>query len=699
VVTEIELVPSKVAVATDAIQPTTFVLEARLWSGLPSDRSSILESAGVTLYWSVSPAGAGVHFVGTPSGYHATVQVDKGTNLTIPITVKVQAGGLGADSQILPSGTSGDDLLEAAYTAARIPDAVVVRGLRSSADNPCAVWVAPGAVRTGVTGQVIDPCTGVGPAGGGVAVLDPAHAMEMYPMTWTSGVDKVPATSPGAVRSIPVAVRVLIGGGPNLATRQGNALLFAQSEVDNANVRFADNRVGIKLDVVDKQIITPPGGATLVRDCAAGDVLTNTHDLSSSVPVLHVYMVDELGGLDGFTCPGIDAPLPADDRLQTVIYLREGAHSVTILLHEVGHALGLTLPGAGHSDDLAGFDAANVMTSGYADTDDVWRTRLTVGQALRMNADSGSWLNWAKDLGGNLLRDAAAPRAGCQCSADDLGGQCPRQVDDVARPRGGLKTTRTLYCNDVVTLPPLLPTERPLALLAGRRWRTPPGECRRDFPGHWWDDGGVNFIQAGNLTRAGKCPSWLAIFFQTHEPIFRDLAKVEEKWSDAADNWDLNFTTNPPATVTLSPPTPVTVRVHYKQADETQAKFSAADADKVYSQTNRTGINLTIVLEKGTFTSCPAPLVGEFAVCYSSVPGKTVAQLIGTAWGLPDLTGPETSKDAFAGNAMQPAPGTGDKLTLGQIFRIHAKLGTPGFTLCSPPSASPCPPLDADVKP
>jgi len=693
VVTEIELVPSRVAVAADAIQATTFVLEARLWSGLPSDRSSILESAGVTLYWSVSPA-AGVHFVGTPSGYHATVQVDKGTNLTTPITVKVQAGGKGADSQILPSGTSGDDLLQAAYTAARIPDAVVVRGLRGPADNPCAVWVAPGAVRTGVTGQVMDPCTGVAP-GGGVAVLDPAHAMEMYPATWTSGVDNVPTTSPSAIRAIPVAMRVLVGGGANPA----DAMTYAQREVDVANATFADNRVGVKLDVVDKQIVPPPAGATVVRDCAQGDALTRTHDLSSPVPVLHVYMVDYLGGLDGFTCPGIDAPLPADDRLQTVIYLREGAHSVTILLHEVGHALGLTLPGAGHSDDLAGFDAANVMTSGYADTDDVWRTRLTVGQVLRMNADSGSWLNWAKDLGGNMLRDVAAPRVGCQCSADDLGGQCPRQIDDVAGPRGGLKTTHTLYCHDVVTLPPLAPTERPLALLAGRRWRTPPGECPRDLPGHWWPDGGVDFIQLDNLTRAGKCPSWLAIFFQTHEPIFRDLAKVEEKWSDAADNLDLNFTTNPPATVTLSPPRPVRVRVHYHLADETPAKVSAADADKVYNQTNRTGINLTIVLEQGTFSSCPAPLVGEFAVCYSSVPGKTVAQLIGTAWGLPDLTGPETSEDAFAGNAMQPAPGTGDKLTLGQIFRIHAKLGTPGFTLCSPPSASPCPPLEADVNP
>lgn len=694
-VTEIELVPAKVAVAADAIQATTFVLEARLWSGLPSDRSSILESAGVALYWSVSPAGAGVHFVGTPSGYHATVQVDKGTNLTTPITVKVQAGGLGADSQILPSGASGDDLLEAAYTAARIPDAVVVRGLRGPADNPCAVWVAPGAVRTGVTGQAIDPCTGVGP-GGGVAVLDPAHAMEMYPMTWTSGVDNLPATSPGAVRSIPVAVRVLIGGGPDLANRQAKALLFAQSEVDNANAIFADSRVGIKLDVVDKQIIPPPGGATVVHDCAEGDALTHPHDFSSSVPVLHVYMVDDLRLLDGFTCPGIDAPLPADDRLQPVIYLREGAHSVTILLHEVGHALGLTLPGAGHSDDLAGFDAANVMTSGYADTDDVWRTRLTVGQVLRMNADSGSWLNWAKDLGGTMLRDKAAPRAGCQCSADDLGGQCPRQIDDVARPRGGLKTTHSLYCNDVVTLPPLGSAEQPLALLAGRRWRTPPGECRRDLPGHWWDDGGVNFIEAGKLTRAGKCPSWLAIFFQNHEPIFRDLAKVEEKWSDAADNLDLNFTTNPPATVTLSPLKPVTVDVYFASGD-TQAEPSITDARKVYDPINRTGIALTIEPKSGALGSCPGPSVA--VVCYSSGAGKTVAQLIGTAWGLPDLTTPETSEPAFAGNVMQPGPGAHDKLTLGQIFRIHAKLGTPGFTLCSPPSASPCPPLDADVKP
>ncbi len=690
-VSEIEVVPSQISVTGDATDPTTFVLEARLWTGVPGDRSGILESAGVKVAWSVSPSSAGVDLVGSPAGYRATVRVQPGTNPTTVVTVTASAGGIGAASQVIPPGGSAEDQIETAYTADQIPDAAIVRGLRTTADNPCAVWLTAGLVRTGTSGQATDGCTGDNP-GGGVAVLDPAHAMETYPATWSSTGDKVTALSPGTFRSMPIALRVFVGSGTDLATRQAKAVTFAKVDIEDANQVFQDSRLGIQLNVVDIQTVTPPGPPgteTSIRDCAAGDDLTKSHDYLSAVPVLHIYMVDDPGGADGFTCPG------TEQRPQTVIYVREVGISGTFMLHELGHALGMNLPGAGHSDDLAGFDPANVMASGYADTDDVWRRRLTVGQVLRMNADSASWLNWAKKLDGTLLREDDELRVGCQCEADDLPGKCPRVVDDVAHPRGGKKTTRPLYCHDVITLGAGI-ADDPRALIAGRRWRTPPGECPSDLRGTFWSNDGVDYIRLNNLTRAGGCASWLAIFFKNHEPIFRDLKLVPERWTDAADELLLASTTDPPAPVTLGVRIAVKVHVHFNPVDETDALAGITEAESVYGPDNRTGLALIIFPVKGAFTTCPAAPIGEFSVCYGA-PGKTVVRLIGEALGLPPLTPTQQSQAAFAANAMQPA-GAGGKLTLGQVFWIHSSLKTHSFPDCTSAGAD-CPSLEADGAP
>src|SRR5439155_20039408 len=180
---------------------------------------------------------------------------------------------------------------------------------------------------------------------------------------------------------------------------------------------------------------------------------------------------------DGFTCPA------TNERPEPVIYLRAGARSESLLLHELGHALGLTLPGSGHSDELAGFDGANVMAGGLVPKEEAWRSRLTVGQVFRMNAGPGSWLNWANDRSGNPLRETAAPRVACQCGADDLVGPCPRVVDDIAKPRAGEAGQPPPLCRDFITLPSLGAGEDPVALLAGRQWGTPLDACRRNFAG------------------------------------------------------------------------------------------------------------------------------------------------------------------------------------------------------------------------
>ena len=95
--------------------------------------------------------------------------------------------------------------------------------------------------------------------------------------------------------------------------------------------------------------------------------------------------------------------------------------------------------------------------------------------------------------------------------------------------------------------------------------------------------------------------------------------------------------------------------------------------------------------------ACKAP-AGEYAVCYSAA-GPSVAQLVATALGIPPLTAAEQSEVALANNVMQTvATGSPPSLTVGQLFRVHAGLTGSGFPDCKP-ADSPCPPIDADVKP
>jgi hypothetical protein len=76
----------------------------------------------------------------------------------------------------------------------------------------------------------------------------------------------------------------------------------------------------------------------------------------------------------------------------------------------------------------------------------------------------------------------------------------------------------------------------------------------------------------------------------------------------------------------------------------------------------------------------------------------SLSQQVGKVLGLRDLGLAEEGEDAFTDNAFLTTRSAGNKLTLGQVFWIHAALKTPGFPDCAK-DASECPPLDADVQP
>jgi hypothetical protein len=688
VVTEIEIVPGTVAVARHMTEATRFELQARLWSGPADKRRSIVAGSGVKPSWSLSPTGAGVHLTPSADGYRATVEVDPGSIPIATTTVKVDVGSTGAQGSIVSSTASAGDLVEAGYADGTAPDVPIVRGRRTDITDPCTFWLAPSMVRLGTAGVVTAPCLGPDPLWA-VALLDPSHGMTMSPFVWTPGTDRVPAPTPHAIRALPIAVRVFVGDGADLVKRQNGARSFALLEIQDASVVLAENRAGISLDLVDEQIVPPPasGDETIVKNCAEGDALTKGLDYAAGV--LEVYLVDDLDDVsdddfaDGFACPG------TNERPHPVIYLRAGARSVNLVLHEIGHALGLTLPGHGHSDELTGFDGSNVMVSGYAPEDEAWRSRLTVGQVFRMNADPGSWLNWAKDGLNIPLREATAPRIHCQCGADDPDGPCPRVVDDIANPRAGEVLPITPLCRDFIVLPGLGTGDEPVALLAGRQWGTAPDACPQHIAGRHVHKVPTDFIEIANLTRTGTCASWVAIFFEDHAPIFRDLSEMPGDWTDVADIRTLDRT--------LKPRTALTVHVYYYSGDQLQAKSSIVEATRLYGPESRTGLDLQF--SEGTTVPNPCtPPPGDYAVCYSAA-GPSVAQLVATELGIPPLTTPEQSQVALAANVMQPvASGSPPSLTLGQLFRVHGRLPASGFPDCGQ-AGSDCPPIDADVKP
>jgi hypothetical protein len=675
-VTELEIVPAMVMMGSDPVNPTSLRLEARLWSGPASSRFglSIAEHPECKLSWKTSQSWLSLDPVGD---YGARLSINPGTSPSTSAFVTVTAGDLttapGAEIRVLPGTVPSQDMVSAEYLAGGTPSAVVVNGTPSSGGAPPGPWVSA-FVRRGVVGQ--EDASPDGP-GWAAAVLDAAHGTVMYPGPWTPGQDQIgPPPPPVAVRSIPVALRIAVDASHNPVV----VLNAAKDDIGAANSVLAENRVGVALEALSIKTIPAAEVGPEFADCLTGDDLTPIDDQPG---MLHLFYVGKLGNLTGLTCPATDA------RPQPVIYIAFGTYSTISLPHEVGHALGLVVPLRGHAENSPGFDASNVMSNVDWDKDPFGRQRFTVGQAFRMNADSASWLNWTTDAAGiTPLRVESVPLLGCQCGAADPAGRCPRLGDDVARRRGGLGDSQTWDCDDRLKLPAVGVGERAAGLLAGRRWRDPPGHCTRGLPGSQMS--GANQLRFANLTRPGKCPSWAAIFFSGHTPIFRELQERPAMvWTDVSEPWSLS-----PVPV-LEPKRPVTAGVYYPSSEAVPATSQIAEAKWVFGEGNLSGLALTILPHPGP---CVPGTGDDVFICYSSS-GPTVAQLLGEAFGLPLLTPTEENDPAYLVNVMQPAASKrGDRLTLGQLFLIHSTLKTGDFPNCTLAPES-CPPLTADATP
>src|SRR4051812_13315390 len=91
-VTAIEIAPSEVMVGSEGT-PTTFQVEARLWTGSAAERTSIDEADGYNnLHWKVDPVSQSWLTV-TGNGFHATVTVAPNAAPAGPGFITVEAGG------------------------------------------------------------------------------------------------------------------------------------------------------------------------------------------------------------------------------------------------------------------------------------------------------------------------------------------------------------------------------------------------------------------------------------------------------------------------------------------------------------------------------------------------------------------------------------------------------------------------------
>jgi hypothetical protein len=198
-------------------------------------------------------------------------------------------------------------------------------------------------------------------------------------------------------------------------------------------------------------------------------------------------------------------------------------------------------------------------------------------------------------------------------------------------------------------------------------------------------------MELANLSRAGSCKSWVAIFFESHRPIFRRDEAMDRAWSDAADIRNARDVLNPPKTVI--------VHLWYDVNDAYLIPLAESATENIFGKRNRGGLTFDWREHGGTFpTTCPGDIPGleiEYQVCYSSKTGPSLPQLLGQKWGLHLLAGPELSNPVYTDNVMHPTMAR-DRLTLGQMFRVHTALPTDDFPNCM---YEPCPPLDTDVGP
>jgi hypothetical protein len=191
-------------------------------------------------------------------------------------------------------------------------------------------------------------------------------------------------------------------------------------------------------DIIDVATLGVPNAFAIIgKDCDHVIDIKATPALYKS-DKLNIYYVggDEVS-YAGFNCHAEGAP--------NIIYMKAGGSEPHTLLHEIGHALGLSRPNQGHTDNLPGFfgtGADGWPSLNFMAPPAVVPNYFSVGQVIRMHSDDESWVNLPS--GGSTVRArqlGGTPQVTrCGCPQSEATGDCPRLVADIARA-GIVRTT------------------------------------------------------------------------------------------------------------------------------------------------------------------------------------------------------------------------------------------------------------------
>jgi hypothetical protein len=302
-------------------------------------------------------------------------------------------------------------------------------------------FVLPGNAKLSSSGGI--PCHGA-------ALLLAADRAPLYAnssMPWTATLGDVysPMMSSTKLRA---AARIVISD-PALSDDEKETL---ESEIRDVHLTLAGevldgSYTGIALvdDEAtggDPQIVFDASVATLLAGgCLAAQAIrakTSIYDAKriNVYYVAKVYSEDGGSSKAGYTCVASDAP--------NIIFVDSQEHAPYTLLHEIGHALGLSRPDWGHSTSYEGFytTPAGQKLNVMAETDELPSgvRYLSVGQIAAMHLGAESWLNRANPVDGSTVR-TRQPIPGfptvatsCGCPETQATIDCAALKTDIVRP-------------------------------------------------------------------------------------------------------------------------------------------------------------------------------------------------------------------------------------------------------------------------
>ena len=253
-----------------------------------------------------------------------------------------------------------------------------------------------------------------------------------FPWTNASG-DLVTQSLPAGQLRVPVTIWM------SDATIDEGAYRTTMTDEDlpQANDFLWETRSGLRLtssetgdglpEIVDVGTLTDPNTGAAPYPLI-GNGCRNAWQITASPVIYHsdhinVYVVELIDG-DGIAA-GRNC---RENGAANVIFIDDDANYVT-LVHEIGHALALTRPMWGHVDNIKGMYPDNVMWTGATVAGHV-----SLGQIVRMHADTWSWIN--EVTGAGSVRDRQFPGAmvtSCSCPGVAATDDCPQVDRDIAR--------------------------------------------------------------------------------------------------------------------------------------------------------------------------------------------------------------------------------------------------------------------------